>query len=181
MHNNSLSVLCSVFPGVTFIHEIFNSFDVLGDDIDLFCNGSSSCRLITRDHDYLDTSTTAFQHCIRYGVFGRINKGNQTNECEIINWEIEFFWIRSRKLKAQREFRARKMETSESKDTFTLLAEMKVDFGEFVRPFFRFRFVFAFNDNLSAIVPYFLRRTFHVNAIVAVCCFLLYDSEGEFV
>jgi len=73
------------------------------------------------------------------------------------------------------------METSEPKDSFTLLTEMKVDFGEFIRPFFSFNFAFTFNDNLCAVAPYFLRCTFHVDAIVTVSCFLLYDSEGEFV
>jgi len=73
------------------------------------------------------------------------------------------------------------METSESKDSFTLLTKMKVDFSKFIRPFFRFRFVLTFNDNLSAVAPDFLRRTFHVDAIVAVSCFLFYDGEGEFV
>jgi len=73
------------------------------------------------------------------------------------------------------------MEASESKDSFTLFTEMKVDFSEFIRPFFSFNFVFTFNDNLSAVAPYFFRRTFHVDAIVTIRCFLLYDSESEFV
>jgi hypothetical protein len=73
------------------------------------------------------------------------------------------------------------METSESKDSLTLLTEMKVDFGKFIRPFFVFRFAVSLNDDGSAVIPDFLRSSFHVNAIVAVCCFLLYDSEGEFV
>jgi len=73
------------------------------------------------------------------------------------------------------------METSESKDSFTLLTEMKVDFGKFIRPFFVFRFAVTFNDNGSAVVPDFLRGSFHVDTIVTVSCFLLYNGEGEFV
>lgn len=177
MDNDSFTFFSSLFPrDFLFLNDVFNSFNSFRNNVDLFCNSSSSGRLITSDHNYFNTSRSAFNNGFGYSYFRRINQRNQTNKSECINREVKLFRVGSEEVKTNREFSLGKVELGKTKNSFTLLAKIKINSVEFSGPFSGFRLLFTFNSNSLAIRPDFFRSTFHVNAVFTISSFFFYNS-----
>jgi hypothetical protein len=58
----------------------------------LFCDSGSSGRLVTSDHDDLNTGGLTLLDSEGHGLLGRIHQRNQTNKDEVIHGEVEVVW-----------------------------------------------------------------------------------------
>jgi len=147
----------------------------------LTSNGSSSGRLITSDHDNLNTSGSAFENSVGNTGLRRIDERNKTAERETSEFEVEVSRAGDiEDCRVERVFLTEKMELSETKNSLTLLTEAEIDLVEFSVPFLvDFGFTVS-NENIRAVFPDSFRGTFHVDAVVTITSLLFDDGEGEF-
>lgn len=89
VNNDSITLFSSFFPRNIFGFNYFiNSSNTLRNNVDLSGNGGSSGRLITSNHDNLNTSRSTFENSVGDSGFGGIDEGDQTTEGETSKLEV---------------------------------------------------------------------------------------------
>lgn len=137
MNDDGITFFSSFIPRNIFgFHDFIDCLDTAGDNVNLTSNGSSSRRLITSNHDNFNTSRSTLENSIRDTGLRRVDKRNKTTERKTSKFEVEI--SRAGNIENSRvegEFFTKKMEFSETKNSFTFLTETEINLVEFSVPF----------------------------------------------
>lgn len=140
-----------------------------GNDSDSLRNSLGGDRMITSDHDDLNTGRSAFSHSVGHGSARRIDHGDKTEETQVVQGKVAFFRVKRISLG---ELVSRQLKVAETNDTFSESTEFEVGRVESVLQFVVKNLFLSINEDGTASFENSLRSALHAEQVSAFGCFV---------